>query len=116
MYTITNSFSSGGVGSEFEVGDDKTIGGGYRLNFNPFDTIDSYSFNSQNDGMKTQKYERGIYVNSGMLQIVLFAVVVLGPEISIAAEPAIGVIGLASLLLFIKDSIISNNACELGVS
>ena len=117
-HSVEMAFGNSG-GFEWGRGkDNKVIGGGFRLNLNPLETVDIYGYESESSGKITQRFENGYFINSGVLEVAVIFVVIFGPEIiSAMAETGVtvglGTVGTAALLFLINKDIY-DNFCEMG--
>ncbi len=108
-----------GFGMEWGQGSNGIKGGsGFRVNLNPFDTMDIYNFSSQSNGMITNRIE-SVYINSGILELGVVLLVAFGPEILAAlstAAPVLGGFAMALVVLCLINNEINKDPCELGES
>lgn len=109
-----------GFGMEWGQGSNGIMGGsGFRVNLNPFDTMDFYNFSSQSNGMITNRREAGVYINSGILELGVVLLVAFGPEILAAlstAAPVLAEFAMVLVVLCLINNEINKDPCELGES
>lgn len=119
LYTIKSTSNNFGGSIEWGKGNNGTVlGGGFRVNFDPFERFDFYNFKEWYEGIILHRIESGVYINSAIVELeVVLAIIVpevvpiLAKEIYAIAQAILG--SAAASLSFLLYGEINKNSCDM---